>query len=215
MPDKAPQSSDAPSLEGTLVAGKYRVLRLVGSGGMGTVWEGVHEGLGTRVAVKFIKPQHAFVVDARKRFEIEARAAAKLQSKHAVQVFDYGVLDTGVPYIVMEYLEGESLSEALIRRGALPAAEVAKLIGQAARALAKAHNSGIVHRDLKPDNIFLANAAEDADTDLPYVVKLVERIPGRRGWYRIFSANDRYSAAEVEETESTIMGRPVWFARRL
>ena len=174
MPDKAPQSSDAPSLEGTLVAGKYRVLRLVGSGGMGTVWEGVHEGLGTRVAVKFIKPQHAFVVDARKRFEIEARAAAKLQSKHAVQVFDYGVLDTGVPYIVMEYLEGESLSEALIRRGALPAAEVAKLIGQAARALAKAHNSGIVHRDLKPDNIFLANAAEDADTDLPYVVKLVD-----------------------------------------
>ena len=74
MPDKAPQSSDAPSLEGTLVAGKYRVLRLVGSGGMGTVWEGVHEGLGTRVAVKFIKPQHAFVVDARKRFEIEPQA---------------------------------------------------------------------------------------------------------------------------------------------
>ncbi|HEX7604729.1 MAG TPA: serine/threonine-protein kinase, partial [Polyangiaceae bacterium] len=156
MSDTAPQSSDSPALEGTLVAGKYRVLRLVGSGGMGTVWEGVHESLGTRVAVKFIKPQHAFATDARKRFEIEARAAAKLQSKHAVQVFDYGVLDTGIPYIVMEYLEGESLSDALIRRGSLPATEVAKLIGQAARALAKAHNSGIVHRDLKPDNIFLA-----------------------------------------------------------
>jgi eukaryotic-like serine/threonine-protein kinase len=174
MSDTAPQSSDSPALEGTLVAGKYRVLRLVGSGGMGTVWEGVHEGLGTRVAVKFIKPQHAFAKDARKRFEIEARAAAKLQSKHAVQVFDYGVLDTGIPYIVMEYLEGESLSDALIRRGSLPPTEVAKLIGQAARALAKAHNSGIVHRDLKPDNIFLANAADDADTDLPYVVKLVD-----------------------------------------
>ncbi len=169
-----PALQDSPALEGSLVAGKYRVLRLIGTGGMGTVWEGAHEALGTKVAIKFIKPAHAQAADARRRFEIEARAAAKLQSKHAVHVFDYGVNDAGLPYIVMEYLEGESLSETIIRRGALPPPEVAKIIGQAARALAKAHGAGIVHRDLKPDNIFLAANADEQDSDLPYTVKLVD-----------------------------------------
>jgi serine/threonine-protein kinase len=167
--------SDSPALEGSLVAGKYRVLRLIGSGGMGTVWEGVHEALGTRVAVKFIKPSHASAADARKRFEIEARAAAKLQSKNAVQVYDYGVNDSGLPYIVMEFLSGESLSDMLIRRGPLPPAEVAVVIGQAAKALGKAHKSGIVHRDLKPDNIFLASTdGETMDGSPPYTVKIVD-----------------------------------------
>jgi len=166
---------DSPELEGSLVAGKYRVLRLIGSGGMGTVWEGVHEALGTRVAIKFIKPSHAGAADARKRFEIEARAAAKLQSKHAVAVFDYGVNEAGLPYIVMEYLQGESLSDMLIRRGPMPAAEVAIVIGQAARALGKAHKTGIVHRDLKPDNIFLASTeGETTEGGLPYIVKIVD-----------------------------------------
>ena len=166
--------SDSPALEGSLVAGKYRVLRLIGSGGMGTVWEGVHETLGTRVAIKFIKPSHAGAADARKRFEIEARAAAKLQSKHAVHVFDYGVNEAGLPYIVMEYLQGESLSDALIRRGGLPPKEVALIIGQAAKALAKAHKAGIVHRDLKPDNIYLAATDGETMDGVPYVVKLVD-----------------------------------------
>jgi serine/threonine-protein kinase len=163
-----------PDLEGTLVAGKYRVEQLLGTGGMGTVWKGRHEALGTPVAIKFIKPQHASAQDARRRFEIEARAAAKLNSKHAVKVFDYGVTESGLPYIVMEYLEGESLSEALIRRGPLPASEVGKLFAQAARALQKAHDQGIVHRDLKPDNIFLQVNADDPDPELPYTVKLVD-----------------------------------------
>ena len=88
---------------------------------MGTVWLGQHIGLGTRVAIKFIRPQFAERPDARRRFEIEARAAASVDSKHAVKVYDYGVTDAGLPYIVMEYLEGESLSEALIRRGPFPA----------------------------------------------------------------------------------------------
>jgi len=166
---------DSPALEGSLVAGKYRVLRLIGSGGMGTVWEGVHETLGTRVAIKFIKPSHASAPDARKRFEIEARAAAKLQSKHAVNVYDYGVNEAGLPYIVMEYLSGESLSDMLIRRGPLPPREVALIIGQAAKALGKAHKAGIVHRDLKPDNIFLqATDGETMDGGVPYTVKLVD-----------------------------------------
>ncbi|HEY1956075.1 MAG TPA: serine/threonine-protein kinase [Polyangiaceae bacterium] len=166
---------DSPALEGSLVAGKYRVLRLIGSGGMGTVWEGVHETLGTRVAIKFIKPSHAQAADARKRFEIEARAAAKLQSKHAVNVYDYGVNEAGLPYIVMEYLQGESLSDMLIRRGPLPPREVAVVIGQASKALGKAHKAGIVHRDLKPDNIFLQTTdGETMDGGIPYSVKLVD-----------------------------------------
>lgn len=163
------------SFEGQVVGGKYKVGPLVGSGGMGTVWLGQHQGLGTRVAIKFIRPQFAERADARRRFEIEARAAASVDSKHAVKVYDYGVTDAGLPYIVMEYLEGESLSEALIRRGPFPADEAAKVIRQAARALTKAHAANIVHRDLKPDNIFLAiNVEPDAVDGLPYVVKLVD-----------------------------------------
>ncbi len=163
------------SFEGQVVGGKYRVGPLVGSGGMGTVWLGQHMQLGTRVAIKFIRPQFAERADARRRFEIEARAAASVQSRHAVHVYDYGVSDGGLPYIVMEYLEGESLSEALIRRGPFPAAEVAQVIGQAAKALARAHAAAIVHRDLKPDNIFLATNIDTEEGDsLPYVVKLVD-----------------------------------------
>lgn len=165
---------DELALEGTLIGGKYRVEHLVGSGGMGTVWSGRHLVLNSRVAIKFIRPTFAEKAEARRRFEIEARAAANVQSKNAVQVYDYGVTDDGLPYIVMEFLEGESLSETLIRRGPLPPPEVAKIIAHAARALAKAHGAGIVHRDLKPDNIFLATNVEDADSDLAYTVKLVD-----------------------------------------
>ncbi len=166
-------SQDIPDLKGQVVGGKYRVDRLIGTGGMGTVWEGVHEALGHKVAIKFIKPAYASHPDARKRFEIEARAAAKLKTKHAVQVYDFGVTEDGIPYIVMEYLEGRSLSELLMEKGPLPGPEVGSIISQAARALAKAHAAGIVHRDLKPDNIFLATNAEDVG-EQGYSVKLVD-----------------------------------------
>jgi serine/threonine protein kinase len=175
-PEAAAQLPPEESFEGRTVAGKYLVGPLVGSGGMGTVWLGQHLQLGTRVAIKFIRPQFAERADARRRFEIEARAAASVDSKHAVKVYDYGVTDFGLPYIVMEYLEGESLSEALIRRGPFPADEAAKVIAQAAKALSKAHAANIVHRDLKPDNIFLASNVEPGETvdGLPYLVKLVD-----------------------------------------
>jgi serine/threonine-protein kinase len=168
-------TTSSPSLEGSIVGGKYRVLELIGSGGMGTVWSGVHTTLNVAVAIKFIRPQYASMEDARLRFEIEARAAAKLSTIHAVKVFDYGVTDDGLPYIVMEYLEGQSLSDALIEKGPLPAHEVSLIIGQAAKALSKAHEAGVVHRDLKPDNIFLATNVENPrGSELPYTVKLVD-----------------------------------------
>ncbi len=162
------------SYEGELVGGKYLVGNLVGCGGMGTVWAGRHVNLGTVVAIKFIRPQFAERNDARRRFEIEARAAASVKSVHAVQVYDFGMTDAGLPYIVMEFLEGESLAETVQRVGPIAPHEVAKIISQASRALSKAHKAGIVHRDLKPDNVFLATNVENAESDLPYTVKLVD-----------------------------------------
>jgi serine/threonine-protein kinase len=141
---------------------------------MGTVWAGRHVNLGTLVAIKFIRPQFAERPDARRRFEIEARAAASVKSVHAVQVYDFGTTEGGLPYIVMEFLEGESLAETVQRVGPIAAGEVAKIISQASRALSKAHKAGIVHRDLKPDNVFLATNVENAESDLPYTVKLVD-----------------------------------------
>jgi len=210
MSDVAPTSSGSPDLEGRLIADKYRVLRLIGTGGMGTVWEGLHETLNTRVAIKFIKPQFASQPEARARFEIEARAAARLKTKHAVLVYDYGVTADGLPYIVMEYLEGESLSDAIIDRGPLAAAEVGQIIGYACRALAKAHAAGIVHRDLKPDNIFLAKS-DDTVEGLPYVVKLVdfgiakivEEVPPGDGEKRPMGGPTR---------EGTVIGTPNFMA---
>jgi eukaryotic-like serine/threonine-protein kinase len=162
----------AKDLAGSTVAGKYRVERLLGQGGMGSVWAGRHLTLGKLVAVKFIHEKLAGSPDALRRFDTEAKAAAKIKSRHAVEVFDHGVTESGQPYIVMEYLEGESLESALRSRGKLRLKEVITIVTQAARALQAAHDARIVHRDLKPDNVFLAR---DADAgQLGYTVKLVD-----------------------------------------
>jgi serine/threonine-protein kinase len=185
------------------------VLRFIGSGGMGTVWEGFHTNLSTRVAIKFIKPQFAEQAEARARFQIEARAAAKLKTKHAVHVYDYGVTPEGLPYIVMEFLEGESLSDAIIARGSLPAQEVGQIIGQAARALAKAHEAGVVHRDLKPDNIFLARVDEPGE-GLPYLVKLVDF--GIAKMFEEASPGRSPSPMGGPTREGTVIGTPNFMA---
>jgi tRNA A-37 threonylcarbamoyl transferase component Bud32 len=152
-----------------LIAGKYQLKQLLGRGGMGSVWEGVHTTLGTRVAVKFIDAEYANSPEARSRFENEARAAATLRSKYVVEVYDHGVTDDGRPFIVMEYLEGEPLDRRLDRMGRLPAKQTALILQQVCRALTKAHQARIVHRDLKPENIFLVWDDEDG-TDIAKVV---------------------------------------------
>jgi eukaryotic-like serine/threonine-protein kinase len=144
-----------------LVAGKYRLTTLIGRGGMGSVWEGTHATLGTHVAVKFIEAEYAESPEARNRFENEARAAARLRSKHVVEVYDHGVTEDGSPFIVMEYLRGEPLDKRLDRVGRMPARETARILMQVCRALSKAHAAGIVHRDLKPENVFLVWDEED------------------------------------------------------
>jgi eukaryotic-like serine/threonine-protein kinase len=154
-------AADASEMPGTVVADKYRLTRMLGRGGMGAVWEGVHVDLGTRVAVKFIDEAHASSDELRQRFVNEAKAAARLRSKHVVQVYDQGVLADGRPYIVMEFLAGEPLDARLDRVGRLPIADTATVLLQVARALSRAHESGVVHRDLKPENVFLVWDDED------------------------------------------------------
>ncbi|MBX3126858.1 MAG: serine/threonine protein kinase [Polyangiaceae bacterium] len=166
--------SDSPpdDLSGKVIAGRYRVERLIGKGGMGTVWAGRHLTLGQLVAIKFIHEKLAGSGEALRRFDLEAKAAARLKTNHAVTVFDHGVTESGRPYIVMEYLEGETLHQAIARRGPLPLEEVKYIFGQAALALDAAHSAHIVHRDLKPDNIFLARNPELGGYG--YSVKLVD-----------------------------------------
>lgn len=155
---------------GQIVAEKYRLTKLLGRGGMGSVWEGVHSSLGTRVAVKFIDAEFGKQAEVRERFVNEALAAARLQSKHIVQVFDHDLTPDGAPYIVMEYLSGEALDARLVREGAMALADVSPLLQQLCRAMQRAHSAGIVHRDLKPENVFLVWDEEDRQD----VVKVVD-----------------------------------------
>jgi serine/threonine protein kinase len=140
--------------EGLLVAGRYQLVRLLGRGGMGSVWLAEHTELRVQCAVKFIERSQSDDAEYRGRFTREARAAASLKSPHVVQILDTGDWE-GMPYIAMELLEGESLGQRLRRVTRLPPAECAEIVGQISRALNKAHAAGIVHRDLKPDNVFL------------------------------------------------------------
>jgi serine/threonine protein kinase len=165
----------------SLVAGKYQLLGMIGRGGMGSVWEGRHITLGTKVAIKFIEKEYAQSEEARSRFDNEARAAATIQSKHAIQIFDHGVTDDGKPYIVMEMLEGEPLDKRLERLGRMPLQETARVLSQVCRALNRAHERGIVHRDLKPENIFLVRTQDD-DEDVAKVLDFgIAKIRGPAG----------------------------------
>jgi tRNA A-37 threonylcarbamoyl transferase component Bud32 len=146
-----------------LVAGKYEIVCLIGRGGMGSVWEGRHATLGTRVAIKFIDQEYVGSHEAQLRFATEARAVATIQSKHAIQIFDHGVTEDGRSYIVMELLVGEPLDKRIERLGRISLQETARILGQVSRALQRAHDAGIIHRDLKPENIFLVRSPDDDD----------------------------------------------------
>jgi len=144
---------------GLHVSPSVRLVSLIGEGAMGCVWLAEHEGLHTRVAVKFIAEELARdSPDVLVRFRQEAAASAQIKSPYVVQTFDHGETPDGTPYIVMEYLEGEGLGDRLERNKRISMAQTAQVLVQAGKALDRAHQLGIIHRDIKPDNIFLSTA---------------------------------------------------------
>lgn len=160
------QAEESPETvsPGSLLAGKYRIESELGRGAMGTVWLATHTTLGQKVAIKIISAEHASSDELRRRFDNEARAAAKLRSRFVVGVHDHGETASGLPYIVMEYLQGECLEDRIARLGALPLGDATTIARHVGRALAKAHSRNIVHRDLKPANIYIS-AGDDEDGD--------------------------------------------------
>ncbi|WP_437917057.1 serine/threonine-protein kinase [Sorangium sp. So ce302] len=146
--------------EGSVVAGRYRLERMLARGGMGSIWVARHLQLDATVAVKLMAPEYAASSTARARFEREARAAAQLKLPNVVHVHDYG-LEGDTPFLVMELLDGEDLETRLAREGRLSTAATLGIVTQVCKALRRAHEMGIVHRDLKPANLFLSRQDED------------------------------------------------------
>jgi serine/threonine protein kinase len=140
---------------GDRIAGKYRVLRMLGAGGMGCVLAAEHMVLRTRVAIKLLLPQAAGIPGATERFLREAQAAAALRSEHVARVVDVGSTDAGAPFLVMEHLTGHDLRKIVRERGPLPVGEAVEYLLQTCDAVLEAHEKGIIHRDLKPSNIFV------------------------------------------------------------
>jgi serine/threonine-protein kinase len=141
--------------EGTIVAQRLQVVRVLGEGGMGAVYEVEHLLTKHRRALKLLHPELASEADVVERFLREASAAGRIGNAHIVETFDAGTTEEGAPYLVMEMLEGYSLSSYLMRRGRLEPAEAVEIFRQVCDGIQAAHDSGIVHRDLKPENIFL------------------------------------------------------------
>jgi eukaryotic-like serine/threonine-protein kinase len=155
-----PALAKAPVVRiGDVLDGKYVVERVLGAGGMGVVVAARHVSGNRLVAVKYIAPEHMGEREHVERFARETRASVRLASTHAVRIFDHGRFESGAPYLVMEYLEGQDLSELVERRGQLPAEVAVDYVLQACEAIAEAHAYGIIHRDIKPRNLFLTTDA--------------------------------------------------------
>jgi tRNA A-37 threonylcarbamoyl transferase component Bud32 len=148
---------------GELLGGKYRIQRFIADGGMGAVFEAHHTLIKRRFAVKFLHSDLADDPEILARFRREAEATGALQSEHIAAIVDFGAGNDGTPYIVMEYLVGESLAALLERAGPLPVARAADICAQACNGVEAAHAAGIIHRDLKPHNLFICRRTDGTD----------------------------------------------------
>ncbi len=181
-----------PIYEGEVLAGKYQVVRVIGAGGVGAVVECKHVELGQRVALKFLLPETLNDAECVARFTREARACVRLKGEHVAHVTDIGRLESGAPYMVMEYLRGSDMAAALEEHGPYDVEEAVGYVLQACEGVAEAHAHGIVHRDIKPRNLFMTRrpngnalikvldfgiaknvAATTADTALTNVTSLI------------------------------------------
>ncbi len=183
---------------GDLLDGKYVVDRVIGSGGMGVVVAASHTVLRTRVAIKILNVAGAERLESVARFHREGRLAVSLASRHAAKVLDVGQLADGMPYMVMELLEGVDLGALLEERGPLPPREAVRFVLEALDALQEAHRLGIVHRDLKPANLFLANQAAG-----PPIVKVLD--------FGIASDFDTTNEPRLTRT-GDVMGSPAYMS---
>lgn len=157
---------------GQTLDGKYEIVRLLGEGGMAVVFEANHQRLHQRVAIKLLAPELARDAELVTRFEREARAVARLNTKHVVRVTDVDVSSDGLPYMVMEFLDGRDLDAELQARRRLPLDESVDIIVQACSGMLEAHAIGIIHRDLKPANLFLAKEREGPES--ARIVKILD-----------------------------------------
>ncbi len=186
-----------PVRPGDVLAEKYRVDRVLGVGGMGVVVAATHLQLQQRVALKFMLDAGLTQPMLVERFGREARAAVRLRSDHVARVLDVGTLDTGSPYIVMEYLDGSDIGSVLEQRGAMPVEMAVDCVLQACDAVAEAHALGIVHRDLKPRNLFLT-----ARNDGRALVKVLD-----------FGISKHTTGSDLSLTRTTeIMGSPSYMS---
>jgi serine/threonine protein kinase len=185
--------------ESQILAGKYRIERIIGRGGMGLVVAATHLQLGERVALKFLLPEALQNPEAVARFDREARAAVRIKSEHVARVSDVGTLENGAPYMVMEYLEGVDLSGWLVQRGALPVEQAVEFVLQACEAIAEAHTLGIVHRDLKPANLFVVERPDGA-----LAVKVLD--------FGISKTTGLSSSGAGMTKTSTAMGSPLYMS---
>ncbi len=184
-------------VEGSVI-GSYRVLRKLGEGGMGAVYVAEHALIGRKAAIKVLLPSLSANQDIVQRFFNEARAATAIQDAGIVQIFDFGYHTDGSAYIVMEYLEGETLDARLRRLGRLHPHDAVRIMRQSAGSLAAAHSRGIIHRDLKPENIFLVRDAEVAGGERPKILDFgIAKLTGDAG-------------NKVKTHTAAIMGTP-WF----
>ncbi|MBL9111960.1 MAG: serine/threonine protein kinase, partial [Myxococcales bacterium] len=147
---------DEAPLIGQVLGNRYKILSILGSGGMGMVYEAEHLGLERQVAVKVLNPVQAKKKNTVKRFQQEARAAGGIGHPNICEVYDMGWLEDGCPYLVMERLHGQTLADRIKKAGNLPFPEIVEVLSQVLAGLMAAHEKGIMHRDIKPENIFLA-----------------------------------------------------------
>ena len=190
-------SSISPVKEGDTVEGRYRIIRELDQGGMGSVFLAEHVLIKRRVAIKVLKPELAEDSDVIERFMNEARAAGTLGHPNIVESTDMGFTREGVPYIVFEYLEGSLLTDEIYRVGGMPVRRAVRIARQIASALHAAHHAGVIHRDLKSDNVFLTDKEEASDH-----VKVLDF-----GISRFLEAEDDRSGKR-----SLIMGTPQFMA---
>jgi len=195
------EQSDMPVAIGDVLDGKYRIVRVLGKGGMGVVVAAVHVELGHRIALKFLSRAGARNEETLARFALEAKAAAMMRTEHATRILDIGRLPSGEPYMVLELLEGCDLGALVTRRGPLPIVDAVTYVLEACEAIAEAHSLGIVHRDLKPDNLFLVTRPDGTQ-----IVKVLDFGISK------FSSLAQDKDAPALTTTSAIIGSPMYMS---